>query len=188
VMRQGPSHFLRRVRDMAQSFNGVSSATLMHDDRWHYLIAGRYFERALMTVRILGAMDVEREPWPELKRLLEICCASEPFVHYSMHTPDAADVFAFLILSADSPRSLRFALREIDEAMHAVSKSPINGYANDAERRLGRLRSFLDYSPVEELLSDGIDAFAAEWAAELDTLCVEIIRSYTPPLVAELTA
>jgi uncharacterized alpha-E superfamily protein len=141
VMREGPSKFLRRVRDRAQAFAGVSDATMSHGDGWNFIQVGRYLERAYMTARILDAIDVANEPWHESQRMLEMCCASAPFAHASDHAPGARDATAFVVLSDTFPRSLRFCTREIDEALHRLSRSPQGTFAIEAERRVGRLRS-----------------------------------------------
>ncbi|MBC5810162.1 MAG: alpha-E domain-containing protein, partial [Candidatus Eremiobacteraeota bacterium] len=49
VLREGPSKFLRRVRDSMQAFAGMSDATLTHGDGWNFLMVGRFIERAYMT-------------------------------------------------------------------------------------------------------------------------------------------
>jgi uncharacterized alpha-E superfamily protein len=42
VAREGPSSFLRSVRDTAQAFGGIVDATVSHDDEWNFLQIGRY--------------------------------------------------------------------------------------------------------------------------------------------------
>ncbi|HTV74006.1 MAG TPA: alpha-E domain-containing protein [Candidatus Acidoferrales bacterium] len=181
TMREGPSRFLRRVRDAAQAFAGVSDATLLHGDEWNYLQIGRFQDRLYMTARMLGAVDIENEPWPEAQRLLEMCCAMEPFMQVS-HQQEPRDVLSFIILSEDFPRSLRFCAREIDRALHRLSQSPVGTYGNEAERRLGRLRAMLDFTPVDEMLSGGVSTFAALLIEESEHLSRAIVESYAPPL------
>lgn len=182
VLRAGPSKFLRRVRDGAHAFAGASAETLLHGDRWQYLRLGRFFERAYMTVRMLDAVDIELEPWPEAQRLLEMCCASVPFAQAVSYAPEPRDVLAFLILHRESPRSLSFCIKEADEAMHAISGSPIGVYANEAERRLGRLRGTLDYSTIGDVLAQGLPAFAARMREVFEELHAAIMASYAPSL------
>jgi uncharacterized alpha-E superfamily protein len=181
TMREGPSKFLRRVRDAAQAFAGVSDATLLHGDEWNYLQIGRFQDRLYMTARMLGAVDIENEPWPESQRLLEMCCAMEPFMQ-STHQQEPRDVLSFIILSEDFPRSLRFCAREIDHALHRLSQSPVGTYGNEAERRLGRLRALLDYTPIDEMLAPGVSGFAARMVEESEHLSRAIVESYAPPL------
>jgi uncharacterized alpha-E superfamily protein len=184
VMREGPSKFLRRVRDRAQAFAGVSDATMSHGDGWNFIQVGRYLERAYMTARILDAIDVANEPWHESQRMLEMCCASAPFAHASDHAPGARDATAFVVLSDTFPRSLRFCTREIDEALHRLSRSPQGTFAIEAERRVGRLRSQLDFGSIEEMLVDGVSTFSRELVREYELLTRDIEASYFPRLPA----
>ena len=182
VMREGPSKFLRRVRDWAQAFAGVSDATMSHGDGWNFIQVGRYLERAYMTARILDAIDVENEPWHESQRMLEMCCASAPFAQASHRAPDARDATAFVVLSETFPRSLRFSTREVDEAMHRISRSPRGTFAIDAERRVGRLRSQLDFTSIDDLLVDGVSEFARGLVREYEALTRDLEESYFPRL------
>lgn len=188
VLREGPTTFLRRVRDAMQAFAGISDATLTHGDVWNFLQVGRFLERAYMTARIVEALDVENEPWHESQRLLEMCCASVPFAQASHHTPEARDAIAFMALSPDFPRSLRFCVREVDAAMHRISRSPVGAFATAAERRLGRLCALLDFTAVEEIFAGGVRPFAQTLVHELEMLGVDIEEAYFPRLPVVTTA
>jgi uncharacterized alpha-E superfamily protein len=180
VMREGPSRYLRRVRDMTQAFAGTSDATMTHGEGWSFLQVGRFLERAFMTARILAAVDVENEPWHESQRLLEMCCAGGPFAQHSHRAPEARDALEFIVLSADCPRSLRYCAREVDSAMHRISRSPDHSFTNAAERRLGRLRSFFDFTSIDEIVAGSIRTFAERQLAEFELLSSEIEQIYFP--------
>jgi uncharacterized alpha-E superfamily protein len=184
VLREGPSTFLRRIRDRMQAFAGMADATLTHGDGWNFLQVGRYTERAYMTARILEALDVENEPWHESQRLLEMCSASVPFAQSSHHAPEARDAVAFIALSQDFPRSLRFCARELDGAMHRISRSSQGTFASSAERRLGRLRALFDYTAIDEILAGGVSTYAGSLAREFELLSGDIENEYFPRLPA----
>jgi uncharacterized alpha-E superfamily protein len=183
VLREGPTKFLRRVRDQMQAFAGMSDATLSHGDGWNFLQVGRFIERAYMTARILEAVDVENEPWHEAQRLLEMCCASVPFAQASHRAPDARDALGFIVLHQDFPRSLRFCTREVDAALHRISRAPEGTFANDAERRVGKLRALFDYTPLDEMLAGGVAEFTERLVSEYESLSADIAASYFPRLV-----
>ncbi len=180
VMLEGPSRFLRRVRDMTQAFAGISDATMTHGEGWSFLQVGRFIERAYMTARIIAAVDVENEPWHESQRLLEMCCASGPFAQQSHRAPEALDALEFIVLSQDCPRSLRYCTREVDSAMHRISRSADHTFTNPAERRLGKLRSFFDYTSIDEIVAGSIGAFAQQQLREFERLSGEIEERYFP--------
>jgi uncharacterized alpha-E superfamily protein len=186
VLRSGPAKFLRRVRDWTLAFAGVGDATMTHGDGWNFLQVGRFLERAYLTARILEALDVENEPWHESQRLLEMCCASVPFAQSSHRAPEARDAVEFIALSPLFPRSLRFCIREVEAAMHRLSRAPAGTAASAAERRLGLLRATLDFTTVDELLHDGLHEAARSLVRDLETLSFEIGEAYFPrvPLAA----
>jgi len=182
ILNDGPSKFMRRVRDTMQAFTGISDATLTHGDGWNFLQVGRFLERAYLTARVLAVIDVEHEEWHESQRLLEMCCASVPFAQASLHAPEARDAIAFITLWRDSPRSLRFCTREVEAAMHRISRTSEGTFGNDAEQRLGRLRAFFDYTPIDDMLADGVHAFARRLVTEYEALSGEIQSAYFPRL------
>jgi len=182
VTREGPARFLKSIRESTQAFAGVADATLSHGEAWCFLQAGRFLERAYMTARMLDASDVEREPWQESQRLLEMCCASEPFIHDSHDAPEPRDALAYIVLASDCPRSIHFALREIDLALHRISKTPEGTYANAAERHVGRLRARLDFSSADELFAGGVEGMASGMLGDLVGLSAEIENAYFPRL------
>ncbi len=185
---RGPFQILRRVRDWMQAFAGISDATMTHGDGWNFLQVGRFIERAYMTARIMEALDVENEPWHESQRLLEMCCASVPFAQSSHRAPEARDAIDFIALSVDFPRSLRYCIREVDAAMHRISRSPEGSFASVAERRLGRLRSLLDYTPIDEILADGVRPFARSLVSDLEALSYAIEDAYFPRIAIAAAA
>lgn len=180
VLREGPSKFLRRVRDWMQAFGGMSDATMSHGEGWNFLQAGRFLERAYMTARVLEALEVEHEPWHESQRLLEMCCASVPFAHASHRAPEASDAVAFIALAPDFPRSLRFCTREMDAAMHRISGTPWATFGNDAERRLGRLRALFDFTSIDEIWAGGVRVFGSTVRGEFELLSQDVEEAYFP--------
>jgi uncharacterized alpha-E superfamily protein len=184
VIREGPSGFLRRIRDWMQGICGIADATMNHGDGWNFMQAGRFLERAYMTARILEAVDVSHEGWREAQRLLEMCCASVPFAQASHRAPEALDAVAFVALSPEFPRSLRFCTRELDGAMHRISGNPEGTFGSPAERRIGRLRAVFDFTPIEEIAASGPSNFASNIRRELELLSYDVEHAYFPRMVA----
>jgi uncharacterized alpha-E superfamily protein len=180
VAREGPSSFLRHVRDTAQAFGGVVDATVSHEDEWNFLQIGRNVERAAMTARILRSTDLRNDVTHEWARVLEMCCASEPFAKAQRLSSDPVEALSFLNLHRYFPRSIRFCAREVDEALHRLSGTAYGTFSNAAERESGRLQAMLDFVSVSEILQEGTDVFAARIADAFDGLGSAIEESYFP--------
>jgi uncharacterized alpha-E superfamily protein len=180
VTRDGPSRFLRRVRDRAQAIAGVSDATLLHVDGWNFLQLGRYFERGYLAARMLATMESMEDPWPEWQRLLEMCCASVPFARASTHRPSPRDAVAFILFNPTFPRSLHFCVNEIEAALHRISETPRQSYSNDAEKQAGRLCAIFNFTDISDVLDEGLLAFLHRILAALEELAVTIQAGYFP--------
>lgn len=180
IAREGPSSFLRKVRDEAQSFGGIIDATITHDDEWNFLQIGRYLERAAMTTRILKTHDASDESAPEWQRLLEMCCASEPFARAQRLSSDPNEALAFLFLHRSFPRSVRFCTSEVDRALHRLSETGMGAYSNEAERVTGRLQAMLDFVQLQEIIDEGATTFAARVADRLDAVGIAVESTYFP--------
>ena len=175
----GVSSFLRTIRESAQAFGGICDATLAHEDTWLFLRIGRFLERAATTARVLRGVEPDAGPhvW---QLVLEACCASEPYARARQQSFDPAEALAFLVLSASFPRSVRFCVREVDEALHRLSGAPSGTFANAAERTSGRLASSLAFTGTTELCEEGAASAAARIARELDDLGAAITAAYFP--------
>ncbi len=184
ISREGPSSFLRRVRDAAQAIGGVIDATITHDDEWNFLQVGRFLERASMTARILKTHDAADDTAPEWQRLLEMCCASEPFARAQRLSSDPAEALAFLFLHRSFPRSVRACTSEVDRALHRLSGTEMGAFSNDAERVAGRLAAMLDFVELQEILDEGTTKFAARVGDRLDAVGMAVETSYFPRVPA----
>lgn len=180
VLNEGPSRFLHRVRDAAQGFAGVTDATLMHGEGWLFLQLGRYLERMALMVRIIESFHVREELSSEWQRLMEMCCAREPFIRTSRGAPSADGVFAFLLLEGNFPRSARFCARQVDETMRQVSGTPANTFGNEAERLLGGVRAALDFAQMQEIQRVGLGPFLVNLRERSERIGDAIEELYFP--------
>lgn len=180
IAREGPSSFLRTVRDTAQAFGGVVDATMTRDDEWNFLQLGRFLERAAMTTRIVRQQDVKEESAREWQRLLEMCCASEPFAKAQHFSSEPLEILSFLLLHQRFPRSVSFCTRETEYALHRISGSAASTYANEAERILGRLQAMLDFVQIEEVVAEGVAKFTNRVGERLDDIGASIEERYFP--------
>lgn len=180
VARDGPSSFLRTVRDTTQSLGGIIDATITHDDEWLFLQLGRFLERAAMSARVLSAYDVSDESTHEWQRLLEMCCASEPFAKAQHLSWDPHGALAFLFLHPTFPRSIRFCTHRVDRALHRISETQLDAFSNDAERITGQLKAMLDFVSIAEILDEGSTRFAARIAERIGSIGAAVEAAYFP--------
>jgi uncharacterized alpha-E superfamily protein len=180
VVRAGPSSFLRQVRDAGVAFGGIVDATITHGEEWNFLQLGRYLERAAMTSAVLQTHDSGDDSDSEWQRLLEMCCAMEPFARTVRHSNDPRDALEFLLLNRAFPRSVLHCTSEVDRALHRLSETEPGSFSNQAERVIGRLTSMLDFVQIAEILDEGPVDFSSRLSARLAETGSAVEATYFP--------
>ncbi len=180
-----PFDFFSQVRRSGQLIVGIMEATMLRGEAWHFSQMGRLLERADKTSRILDVKyfillpsladvgtPLDSIQW---SALLKSASALEMYrKRHGRITPD--EVAEFLILDAEFPRALRFCLRGAEESLHAVTGTPPTSFRNQAERRLGQLRSELDYAQIADIIKQGLHEFIDNFQNKLN-LVGEAIHS-----------
>lgn len=173
-------HFIRG----SMQFQGVTDQTLAHGQRWDFALAGRLLERADATCRIIQARvrfleEAGRRMETPLRNIqlmaaLRMCGSIEAYRRQHLNKLDVRQVAGFLLLQADHPRSVRFAVESTHRAVRRIHQASQPGQharrgdglaasgVDAAERVLGRLAARLEYAEVADIAAEGIDAFLAE--------------------------
>ena len=163
-----PYDFYNRIKLESHLFIGITDTTMSHGEAWHFDRLGRLLERADKTSRILDVKYYMLLPRVEdvgtpidnigWAALLNSASAFEMYrKKYRKITP--TDVALFLVLDLKFPRSIRYCLLKAQVSLHEITGTVIGTFTNKAERRLGRLRSDLDYANIDEIISVGLHEF-----------------------------
>ncbi|MEM6458432.1 MAG: alpha-E domain-containing protein [Planctomycetota bacterium] len=159
-----PVGFYRAVKEASLLFAAITDATMSHNVAFEFCKLGRLIERADQTSRVLdvkyflllpdpsdvgGAMDVVQ--WAALLRSVG---ALEMYRQaHGVITP--RNVAAFLMLDPEFPRSVTHCLLQTEGCLaHIVG--PGSPRTVDVQRRLGRLRSQLEYGDIDEIIHGGM--------------------------------
>ena len=161
----GRTHdFLMSVIEGVHLFQGITNATMTHGEGWHFIELGRYVERASATAALLevhyrdppdAAASAGVGQYVEWVGLLRSCCAFEAYCRQYTADLRADRIAEFLILSAQFPRSVRYAARHIQLSLQALAQLTGRGPGR-AQRLAGRLLASLDYGQVDEILSGNL--------------------------------
>ena len=206
--------FYRSVVEFSHLFQGITDSTMPREEGWYFLQVGKFLERAEKTARALDVkyhllvadaapaapvvgpgfiqaaaeletMDGvpgESHQWLATLRSLSAYEAYHK-IYRSAVRPRA--VVEMLLLSPVFPRSIRFAVEAVDEALARIAAqcrpvgSAADGLADpdpaasgpsEAERAVGRLRGELAYGRVEEVFAAGLH----EYLLDVQRRCYEI--------------
>ena len=183
-----PMEFLQQVMEAVQQFQGVTDSTVSHGEGWHFIQVGRYIERATATAMLLEAYFPDLwQPVDELHEatqyldwmgLLRSATGFEAYckVYTADLTPD--QILEFLLLDAEFPHSLRFAIDSLQSALEAIQGESGKLRAEPLRRRAGRLQATLSYSSVEEILEGDVLAYLEHIKTECSAIHETIYQLY----------
>jgi uncharacterized alpha-E superfamily protein len=184
---QNPQTFFTEVKMASHLFGGITDATMSHGEGWHFSRLGRLLERADKTSRILDVKyfillpDVSDvgTPFDNLQWSALLKSASALEMYRKQHGRiSPQQVVEFLILDSAFPRAIRYCLVKAEDSLHAISGSESGTRQNHAERRLGRLRSDLDYADIAEILEGGLHEFLDGFQAGLNRVGDAIFETF----------
>ncbi len=178
-----PHELYAMIRTRCQAVAGVASETMPRDEGWNFLNLGWMLERAVMTCRLLAVRYSQlvvagaTGGFHHWVSTLKSASGSEAFRRRYRASMDPADVVAFLLLSAQFPRSVLFGLQTAERALDWIEGQGSKP-ANRPQRLLGRLRSDVQYSDVDEVLADDLALYLARVEAGIRQVSEAVELAY----------
>lgn len=189
TLRQ-PDAFFQSVKQQSYAINGVTDVTITHGEAWHFSQVGRLLERADKTSRIVdvkyyillpdasavgGALDVVQ--WSAL-----LNSATALTMYRRQHGRIQPEkVLQFLLLDRFFPRSVRFCAVKAEQSIRAITGADAGTYSTQVDQAMGRLRSDLDYSSVNEIISGGVHEYIDGLQSRLNQVGGLIRESFFSP-------
>lgn len=184
-----PTDFFNEIKASSLLLIGLNYATHIHNEGWWFGQAGRFIERADKTSRIL---DVRYHTLPargipkavnqtevlEWSAILRSCSAWDIFKSIYGAAVHPRNVVELLLLNEDFPRSVRFCVDQLYDALRCISGAFQRRYSNDAEKLSGRLASELHYSTVEEIFDAGLHNYLDQLQLKLNAIGDALFKAY----------
>lgn len=184
---QSSFDFFHSVKWSSHLVQGITDATMSHNEAWHFVRMARLLERADKTSRILDVKyfvllptladvgtPLDTIQWAAL---LKSASALEMYrkIHGRITPLQVAD---FLMLDREFARAMHFCLIKAEESLLAITGSPSGTFRNVAEQRLGRLRAELDYAQINEIIDQGLHEFIDKFQVKLTQVGEAIAETF----------
>ncbi len=173
---------LQRVKNDALLLQGMADQTMMHGEAWQFIRLGRFIERAsttcrLLTVRSAPAQKDEGEYRAAVYWIAVLKSASSLEAYHKTYAAPVATNAAieFLLLNAESPRSILYCLENALEALKYISGSTGRRFNNEADRMLGQMASRLHYLRLDDI---DLLAFLVDLQRDLHQVSDLIMQTY----------
>jgi uncharacterized alpha-E superfamily protein len=162
------TEFLQTVTEAVHQFQGITDSTMSHGEGWQFIQVGRFIERASATAMLIEAYHedlwthperiAEGNEYLEWMGLLRSATAFEAYckVYTADLTPD--QILEFLLLDAQFPHSLRFAVDSMQHALEAIQSESGKSRAEVLHKLAGRLQAMLSFTSVDDVLQQDVVA------------------------------
>jgi uncharacterized alpha-E superfamily protein len=148
------------VKAGSHLFQGITDATMTHDEGWNFIQIGRALERTHNTANLLRSHlsilqstgDEHGAYHAEWVALLKMCSAFEAYC--KVHTPEVTPprMIQFVVYDAVFPRSIRFCADTMHAATIAIGAKHTHGHGQRVQRVAGQFQAMLEYGGVDDQL------------------------------------
>lgn len=161
VWQSLPHNYYLEIRDGSHLFQGITDATMNHNQGWHFIQLGRYIERgiALLTLLDVHFSDthlrskdhITTDRYFELIEILKCVSAFEAYT--KVYNPNVQPnwIIEFLLFNPEFPRSLRFCVEMVQNSLIALSEMTGRTRHSRLYKIAGRIQSRLSYDDIDDI-------------------------------------
>jgi uncharacterized alpha-E superfamily protein len=171
--------FFHQVRMACHQFQGVTDATMTHNEAWQFIGLGRSLERADKTTRLLDvkyfillpSLSDVGTPYDEMQWAAVLKSVSGFEMYRKKHGRiKPARLIEFLLFDNEFPRAVRYSVGRADRALHYLTGAPAGTFSCPAEQQLGLLKSELDYGSGDAIVASGLHEFLDSLQAKMNRI------------------
>jgi uncharacterized alpha-E superfamily protein len=189
VWKESPSDFFQQIKNSSMQLIGLGYSTLIRNEGWWFSEAGKFIERADKTSRMLDlrhqtltaktasavVSPIEAIDW---SAILRSCSAWDAYkAHYGVEV-NPRQVVEFLLFNEDFPRSVRFSVGKLNDAMRRISGCAEGRFCNTAEKLAGRLLAELQFSTVDEIFDQSLHLYLDQLQTKLNNIGEALFDAY----------
>lgn len=166
--KEDPRQFYEMVKNQILLIYGLADSTVARTEGWYFRQLGQLLERADKTSRILDVKYHILLPSPievgsplDFLHWMALLKSVTGFNTYRRlyGNIDPSGVVEFLVLNKYFPRSIYYCLKEAERCLHNISGNSTDGFKTSAEKAIGEMRSRLEYSDVDDIISVGLHEY-----------------------------
>jgi uncharacterized alpha-E superfamily protein len=180
--------FFDEIKMGSQLFFGIVDSTITRNEAWHFGRMGRMLERADKTTRFLDVKyfillpntNAVGSPLDLLlwSSVLKSVSAYNMFRQkYTKINP--TNIVEYLLLDKFFPRSVMYCMRYAEISLYEISGNILHsGFTNKAEKQMGKLRSLVEFSDINDIFQIGLHKFLDDFQVKNNKIGNAIFKTY----------
>lgn len=179
--------FLKEVKWGSHLYSGIMEAIFDRSEAWHFAVLGRFLERADKSARILDMKYFYLLPHIkfvgtplDLLHWSAVLKSASGFEMYRKRygSLNVCDIVRFIVLDRAFPRSILFCLATAEHSLHAIMGTTINTFLTTAEKEIGKLRSELEYTDVDDIFETRVHEYLDNCLIKINNIGNEIQKTF----------
>lgn len=180
--------FFEQIKTGCQLFFGIVDSTITRNEGWHFGRMGRLLERADKTTRFLDVKYFILLPNAQAigspLDLLHWSAVLKSVSAYNMFrqkyiTINPSNITEFLLLDKSFPRSVLYCMRYAEVSLFEISGNmPNSGFSNQAEKQMGKLKSMVEYTEIDDIFNVGLHKFLDDFQTKNNLVADAIYQTY----------
>lgn len=175
------------IGDGIWMFQGTTNSTMRHGEGFDFIELGTYIERAQLVARLLDVyLSPPQDDGPKFATpgyfdwisLLKQCTGFEAYCKVYTASIVPRKIAEFLIFDPEFPHSIRFAVDKVQSALEQIAPGAPQTRRAACARLAGRLKAFVDFGSMDEVLAGGIAPFLNEILKQCETIHASVYDTY----------
>jgi len=178
---------LRGIRMACHMFQGITDATMSHNEAWHFLRLGRMIERADKTSRILdvkyfillpSTRSVDT-PYDDLhwSAVLKSVSGFEMYrKKYGRISP--RNIVELLVMDREFPRAILFCIIRANESLHVITGTSLASREILSEHLMDSLADELNTPTVDMIIREGLHEYLDRLQTKMNAVGVGLLRDF----------
>lgn len=169
-----PQEFFQNVKTGIHLFQGLTDSTMIHNQGWHFIQAGRFIERSIATAALMDVFFCPAYHLPQETLddplipeylfwlgLLRSCTGFEAYCKIYTAELEPNCILEFLTLNGEFPHAINFSVQALRRALAGIAEATQSDRSERAYRRASRLHADLQYTQVDEIAEGDLHAYYA---------------------------
>jgi len=182
-----PAQTFIDIGDGIWMFQGITNSTMRHGEGFDFIELGTYIERAQLVARLLDVyLSPPQEDGPKFATpgyfdwisLLKQCTGFEAYCKVYTAQISPRKIAEFLIFDPEFPHSIRFAVDKVQSALEQIAPGAPQTRRAACARMAGRLKAFVDFGSMDEVVAGGIQPFLASVLKQCEAIHESVYKTY----------
>lgn len=187
IWSRNPAQTFIDIGEGVWMLQGITQSTMRHGEGFDFIDLGTYLERAQLVARLLDVhLSPPQDDGPKFAQpgyfdwisLLKSVTGFEAYLKVYTAQVSPRKIAEFLIFDPEFPHSVRFAVDKLQSALEQIAPGAPQTRRAACARMAGRLKAFVDFGSMDEVVATGIQPFLASILKQCEAIHETVQKTY----------